>query len=338
MGFYSLAEIISARRTLASRGSFHENAAPMNSANDRIRGSDRALLVSALVLLLPGAAAPQELEPRAYAPNPTGANFVVVAYTRTDGAVLFDPSLPFTDVNAGLNSTLLFYGRTFGLHGRSANAGVAVPYAWGDIEGEVSEESRRIRRSGLGDARLKVSLNLVGAPALPPREFAKRRPRTSLGLSLAVVAPTGQYDPAKLINLGANRWAFKPELGLSVPAGRWVLELYGGAWLFTPNDDFFGSSRREQRPLGTGQAHLSYTFRPRLWIAGNATLYAGGRTTVDGLIRNDYQNNSRFGLTLALPVGRRHSIKLAWATGFATRVGGDFDTLTVAWQTLWFDR
>jgi hypothetical protein len=36
-----------------------------------------------------------------------------------------------------------------------------------------------------------------------------------LGTSLKVTAPTGQYDPTKLINWGANRWGFKPEFGYS---------------------------------------------------------------------------------------------------------------------------
>lgn len=106
-------------------------------------------------------------------------------------------------------------------------------------------------------------------------------------------------------------------------------------WLFGANDDFFGGLRREQEPIGTFQAHVSRTFRPRLWVAADATFYAGGRTTVDGVANPDLQRNSRIGLTLALPIGRRHSVKLTWASGFTTRVGGDFDRVAVAWQTLW---
>ncbi len=228
------------------------------------------------------------------------------------------------------------YSRTFGVFGRSASVGLAVPYLWGTVEGEVFEQHGRVRRSGLGDGRLRLSVNLVGGPALPPGEFAKRRPGSTLGASVVVSAPTGQYDPAKLINLGGNRWAVKPEVGLSHPAGRWVFEAYAGAWLFTDNPDFFGGSVREQGALGTFQAHASYTFRPRLWLAADATYYTGGRTTIGGTLRNDFQKNSRVGLTLAVPVGRRHSVKLSWATGATTRIGGDFQTLAVAWQYLWF--
>jgi outer membrane putative beta-barrel porin/alpha-amylase len=282
------------------------------------------------------AASAQELEPRAYAPNPTGANFVLLAYAHSTGDVVFDPSVPITNVSAHINASALFYGRTFGLLGRSASAAVQLPYVWGTVEGDVFEERRSVYRSGLADLRLRLTANLLGGPALAPREFAQRHPGTTLGASIVVVAPTGQYDPVKLVNVGTNRWAFKPELGLSYPAGHWFVELYGGAWLFTVNDDFFGGSRREQQPLASFQTHVSYVFRPRLWLAVDATFYTGGRTTVDGVEKADLQRNSRLGLTAAIPVKRRSALKVSWARGIMTRIGGDFDTLAVGYQFLWF--
>ena len=297
--------------------------------------SVRAAAAAALVLWAKPAAA-QELEPRAYAPNPTGANFVLLAYAHSTGDVVFDPSVPITDVSARVNMGALFYGRTFGLFGRSASAAVQLPYVWGHVEGDVFEERRNVYRSGLADLRLRLTANLLGGPALRPREFAERRPRTTLGASIVVVAPTGQYDPSKLVNVGTHRWSFKPEVGLSHPAGHWFVELYGGAWLFSDNDNFFGGSRREQQPLASFQTHVSYVFRPRLWLAADATFYTGGRTTVDGVEKADLQRNTRLGLTLAVPVKRRSALKISWARGLMTRIGGDFDTLAVGYQFLWF--
>src|SRR4030095_2451947 len=151
----------------------------------------------------------QELEPRAYSPNPTGVNFLVLGYGRSTGDVLFDASAPVSDVHARLNSGVGGYGRTFALFDHSATATVVVPYVWGDVAGNVGENRREVSRSGLGDARLRLSINLIGGPALTPVEFSKRTPQTTLGVSLTVVPPVGQYDPAKLINLGSNRWALK---------------------------------------------------------------------------------------------------------------------------------
>jgi hypothetical protein len=291
-----------------------------------------------ILLLGAAGAGAQELTPRAYAPMPTGGNIAMLSYGRSSGGVLFDPSLPVEDVQATIHSGALLYGHSLALFGRSANAVIALPYAWGEMDGLLAGEYQRITRSGLADLRGQLTVNVLGGPALTPREFASQHPTTILGLSLAVVAPSGQYDPAKLINIGSNRWSFKPEVGFSRTKGRWYLELYGGVWVFTDNGDFFGGSIREQDPIGTFQAHVSYTFKPRLWLAGDATFYTGGRTTVDGLAKADLQRNSRLGVTLALPLGRRSAFKVAWATGFTTRIGADFDSLGVAFQTVWFGR
>jgi hypothetical protein len=300
-------------------------------------GKPRALAgLAALAFFAIGEVGAQELEPRAYSPNPTGANFVLLVYGHTSGGVVFDPSVPFENVDARINTTALFYGRTFGLFGRSASAAIQLPYVWGTVVGDVFEERRSVYRSGLGDLRLRLTTNLLGGPALSPREFAKRKPATTLGASLLVTTPTGQYDPTKLINVGTNRWAFKPELGLSHPAGRFFLELYAGAWLFTENPDFFGGSQRSQSPLFALQSHVTYSFRPRVWLAGDATFYTGGQTTVDGVQKADLQRNTRLGLTLALPVTRRSGLKVSWARGVVTRIGGDFTTLAAGYQFLWF--
>ncbi|HSN71934.1 MAG TPA: transporter [Steroidobacteraceae bacterium] len=279
---------------------------------------------------LPGAA--QELEPRAYSPNPVGVTFVLGSYNRSTGDVLFDPSLPFSDVEAQLNAGAFGLGRTFGLFGRSATAAIALPYVWGDISGNVNEEASAITRSGPADTRLRLSVNLIGGPALTPAEFMRREPRTTLGASLTVIAPSGEYDPAKLINIGSNRWSFKPEFGLSVPWRRWFFDAYAGVWLFTDNGDFFGGNERAQDPIYSIQLHASYTFRPSLWIALDSTWYEGGRTELNGVHNDDEQSNVRIGLTLSVPLIRQHSLKLSWSDGATTRVGGDFVTYGIAWQ------
>lgn len=279
----------------------------------------------------------QELEPRAYSPNPTGVNFLVAGYARSAGGVLFDPSLPFSDVEAELNALVAGYGGTFGLFGRSANVAIAVPYVWGDVSGNIGEDRRAITRSGMGDIKLKLAVNLVGGELLSPAEFAQRIPKTTLGASIAVAAPTGQYDATKLVNIGTNRWAFKPELGVSHPMGSWFLDAYAGVWMFTNNDVFYGGQRREQESIVSFQVHVSYAFRPRLWLAANATYYRGGETTIDGVPRADLQENTRVGLTMSVPLGKAQSLKLAWSDGTTTRIGGDFTVYGLTWQYMWFD-
>ncbi len=297
-----------------------------------------ALFSCMLAFLGAASASAQSLEPRAYSPNPVGANFAIANYGYQTGGVVFDASLPFSDVTAKINSGTLVYLRTFGLFGRSASAGLAVPYAWGSVEGDVQEEHRRITRSGFADLQSRLTVNLLGGPAMTPGEFAARTPSTTLGFNLVTVAPTGQYFPDKLINIGGNRWAFKTELGLSQPVGKWAFEAYAGTWFFTPNDDFYGGQRRTQQPIWAFQGHVSYTFRPRLWLAASATYYTGGRTSLDGEPRADLQKNARISLTGSVPLGRRQSLKLFWAKGATTSIGANFTTYSVSYQFLWFDR
>ena len=295
------------------------------------------MLLLAVTGSMPAAA--QELEPRAYSASPIGANFLLVGIGRSSGDVVFDPTVPITDVHADINAATVGVGRTFNLAGRQALVTAALPYAWGDISGRVAEQAQSITRSGLTDARLKVSVNLWGTPALKPAEFVRHPPRTNIGTSLSVTPPSGQYLADKLINIGTNRWAFKPEIGLSHPRGRWWLELAGGVWLFTSNDQFYpGEALRTQAPLFVFQSHVSYNVTRRAWAAFDATWYGGADVSVNGGPPASRQNNTRVGGTLSLPVGARQSLKIAYSTGASTRTGSDFSTIAVAWQYLWFDR
>jgi hypothetical protein len=297
------------------------------------------LLAALAVLAVAAPAAPQELEPKAYSASPVGVAFFVAAFARSSGDVVFDPTLPLTDVDARINGTLLATGYTFGLWNRLALVSGALPYAWGDVTGRVFEEARSVTRSGLADARFKLSVNLVGNPAMRAREFSKSPRKTILGASLTATAPAGQYDPTKLINLGTNRWSFKPEVGVAVPKGRWDADAYVGVWLFTDNPDFYpgGQARSQDRVLAL-QAHVSYTFLPRLWAAIDATWYEGGAARVGGGAPSGSMSNSRLGVTMSLPVGRTQSLKVAYSSGVAVRTGSNFKTFSVGWQRLWLTK
>ena len=284
------------------------------------------------------AAIAQDLEPRAYAASPTGVNFLAVVAGRSTGGVLVDPSLPVEDVNSSISSLTVGFGRTFDLFNRMALLAAAAPIVWLEATGRIGEDAARATRTGFADPRIKLSVNLLGGQALSAREFAGAPRRTIVGTSISVAAPVGQYDRSKLINLGANRWAFKPEIGFSHLLGKWTVDGYAGVWFFTKNDAFYtGQSRRTQKPIVAIQGHVSYTLKPRLWLAADATWYAGGRSTVNGVSKGDLQRNSRIGATLSLPLRGQQSLKIAGSTGATTRVGADFTTIAAAWQISWID-
>jgi hypothetical protein len=240
-----------------------------------------------------------------------------------------------------VNGVTTGYGHTFPLFGRFASAAISVPYAFGSINGNVGEEHTRITRSGLGDLRLRFVVNLLGGPALTMKEFRARKPETTLGFSLVVVAPTGQYSNEKLINIGTNRWAFRPEFGLSYPTGRWTLEASAGVWLFLDNKHAYpGENVRSQAPLFAFQAHGGYTFGPGSGSRSASTFYGGGRTSTNGVpVRRGSQQPGR--RDVSLPFARRHSIKFLAATNVSARVGSRStrtDRLSVSLARLGFPR
>jgi hypothetical protein len=275
------------------------------------------------------------MEPRAYANSPIGLNFLIAGYGYLWGDVLVDPSLPVKDVDAKVHAAVVTYARVLDFWGQSGTLALGVPYAWLSANGEVEGQPRSVDRSGLGDITLRVAVNLYGAPALSLEEFRDYRQDTIVGVSLLVTAPAGEYDSERLINIGTNRWSFKPEAGISKALGRWTLEAAAGVTFFTDNDEFLGDKVREQDPLHSLQGHLIYTFNPRLWAALDATYYTGGRTSVNGARNDDRQENSRWGATLARTLDKNNSIKLYFSSGVTARTGTDFHGLGMAWQYRW---
>jgi hypothetical protein len=286
------------------------------------------------------AAAAQDLEPRAYSASPVGTNFVGIGFGRSSGDIAFDPTLPITNANATLYTPALGFGRSFGIFGKQALFAATLPYAWGNVSGDVGDQRGSVYRSGLADARTRLSINLRGSPAMTVAEFARRpHRRLIIGTSLTINSPAGQYDNTKLINLGTNRWAFKPEVGISYPIKKVDLDFYAAIWFFTENKSFYtGHSVRSQDPLPALQAHASYTIRRGLWTAIDATWYSGGASTVNDGIPSQRQNNSRLGATFSYPFAKGHSFKFSYSSGVTGNVGSKFRTISGGWQYVWFGR
>jgi hypothetical protein len=296
----------------------------------------RTLLVSIVwIVTTASAARAQELLPNAYGVAPVGMNLVTLGTSFNKGDLAFDPSAPIEDGRASILASTIGYGRTLSLAGRSAQIAAVVPYLRGDAQGLLLGQFQQVSRSGLGDSIVRFGINVYGAPAMRLKEFAAYRTKTNVGVSLTVQAPLGQYDPKKLINLGNNRWAFKPEVGVTRARGRWTYEVYGGAWLFTDNTNYYGGVRREQAPILSAQFHLLYAFRRGLWLGGDANFWTGGRVTVNGVANLELQKNSRAGVTFAMPLNRRQSLRLAYSRGAYTTIGADFNSFGVSYAYVW---
>jgi len=286
-------------------------------------------------LLSAAPACAQDIEPRQYANTPAGVNFLISGYAYTEGGLSFDPALPITNPELETNSAVFGFARSLDFGGRSGKIDVIVPYTWLSGSADLNGEPVTREVDGPSDPRFRISVNLYGAPSLTMKEFPAYRQDLIVGVALQVSAPWGQYDDERAVNIGTNRWFFKPSIGVSKAVGPWILEATTAVTLYTDNTDFFGGKTREQDPLYSVGTHVIRSFRRGIWGSVDATFFTGGSTTVDGVAEPNRQRNWRVGATLALPVNPRNSLKLYASSGVSSRTGNDFDLLGVAWQYRW---
>ena len=296
-----------------------------------------------MTFLVIGPLEAQDLAPRAYLIAPTHSNAVILAYSHFGGGLEFEGAIPITGATATANVSALSYYYTFNFFGRTASFTAGVPYGVANFQGTVFDAPKQAYRSGLLDSFARFSVNLKGGPAMKPAQFVKWQQKVLLGASLKIVAPSGQYDPTRLINWGNNRWGIKPEFGYSQRWGHWILDGYAAVWFFTTNSQFFshnayypGVQRQTQNPIGAIETHLSYDFKPRLWVSLDGNFWFGGKTSLNG-VENPVtlQRSSRVGITGSVPVSKHHSLKVSYSNGAYISYGGNYQNLTFAWQYSW---
>ena len=295
------------------------------------------LYIVLLLMLAPALAVGQELTPRAYWPAPQGTQVLTVGAVYTDGDIIPDPSLPINGVDSTISTGVLGYLHTIDFFGRTGHLILEQAYSQGDTSFDYLDLGLvDVDYSGTGDLAATLSVNLMGAPAMNAEEFAelRRNPRPILGASLKVVAPTGRYDNEKLLNVGANRWAAKVELGyMTVLNPKWLLEFELGVWAFDDNDDFLGLTRK-QGSIKAVELHLVRRFSPGFWASLDLNGYRGGQSEIGGRRLDDLQRDSKVGFTFVFPIARKHGLKFGYSMGSVNDSGEDFDVYQVSYQRI----
>ncbi len=297
------------------------------------------LLLSLLaVMVLPCYAL--EPEPSKWNHLPIDTNFVGLAYAYTEADILLDPALLLEDVDMELDSWVVKYIHTFKLFDKSARVDVTQAYQEGEWTGLLDGVPASTSRSGLGDTKVRFAVNLYGAPPLKGKEFAAYRAKTKsgtiVGMGLVVHLPTGDYQKDKLINLGKNRYTFRPQLGAIRNMGKWTVGATGEMAFFTDNDDFFNGNRLEQEPMYIMYGHLVYTFEPGFWVGAGLGYDYGGEASINGVDKDDKKQNVGWVLSLAYPLGRTTGLRVTYV-GTETKedTGLDSNTLSVSLSFLW---
>src|SRR5215467_11035838 len=261
------------------------------------------------VFYFPNQACAQFNDPRTYENTPVGTNQLELGYAYVHANASIDTSLIITGAQLNLNQGTVDYTRYFGFLHRLMWVEAGVPVA--GLAGSVSGTNIHGSVTGAGDSSYSLAMLLKGGPALSVAQFEHYEPTTTLGASLTVTAPTGLYNPNKILNVGSDRWSFKPEIAVSHPFGpeqKWQFDAYANVYFFTDNTSYHGAEILRQEPLPGIEGHMSYSFSNSVWASLDTRYSFRGSTLVNGENQNNSQQNFILGSEVTVSLNRRNSL------------------------------
>lgn len=305
---------------------------------NRIALRAMAWAVAALFFCSPGFA--QDLEPRRWSQLPTGQNFLSMTYAHTNGDINVDPTIGIEDAKMKVDTALAGYVRGFKLAGRSARIEVRQAWQTGRWDGIVNGLPKTVERDGFSDTIVRVAINLVGPPPLAAREYgaylATHESETIVGAAMAVHLPTGEYFDDKIINLGNNRFTFRPQLGMQHRRRNWTFEATAMAWIYTDNDDFFNGKRLEQDNFYTLDGTAIYSFKSGIWAAVSAGIGVGGRSRIDGIRNNDRRKDVGWAIAAGFPISRQLGVRVRYFDSNRLNfIGNNSQTFSIGLSASW---
>jgi hypothetical protein len=289
-----------------------------------------------VVLRSPDQLYAQFTDPRTYGNTPVGVNQLKLAYTyaRTDASI--DTSLIVAGAEFNLHQGTLEYSRYFSFFHRVAWVKASVPLA--GLNGSVSGTNIRGSTTGTGDSSYELAMLVKGGPAISVTQFENYRQTTSVGVSIIISPPTGQYNANKVLNLGSNRWSFMPEIGISHPFGpkqKWVVDAYANAYFYNDNTSFHGVEILRQQALPGLEGHISYSCTPNLWVSLDTRYSFRGDTIVNGTDQNDAQQNFTLGSELNVSINPRNLLVFKFAKALVHQNGTAFTGFSLEYIYTW---
>jgi hypothetical protein len=299
----------------------------------------KRLLVACFALAvfhLPDEACAQFTDPRSYDNSPAGTNQLELSYSYVHANASIDTSLIITGANFNLNQGTVDYTRYLGLLHRLMWLEAAVPVA--GLSGAISGTNIQGSTSGAGDSSYALGALLKGGPALTVAQFEDYKPTTTLGVSLTITAPTGSYHAVKILNLGSDRWSFKPEIALSHPFGpehKWEFYAYANASFYTDNTSYHVREILRQEPLPGLEGHISYSFDDRVWAALDTRYSFRATTSLDGISQNNAQQNFILGSEVNISLNSRHSLVFEFAKALVHHNGPALVGFSLKYDYTW---
>lgn len=293
-----------------------------------------------MILWLSHPVAAQDLEIRRWNHLPADKNFITANYGRTEGDISLDPALRIENAKVELDTWLLGYIRTFELLDRTARVEVRQAWQSGTWSGLLDGTQTSVSREGLSDTFVRFAVNLVGAPPLDGKAYAEYRAATKVetivGAALGVNLPTGDYLKDKLINLGSNRFTFRPQIGVHQQYYNWSFEATGTASVYTENSSFFNGNELDQAPYYAVDASIDYSFSSGIWASLSAAVGVGGLSTVNGVEKADRREDFGWSVSAGFPIAPSLGFKATYLEAdHWARVGIASQTVSVGLVGSW---
>jgi hypothetical protein len=291
---------------------------------------------SLAVLAFPEQLYAQFTDPRTYDNAPVGVNEVELDYSYAHSNTSIDTSVIIAGAELNLNQGTVSYTRNFDFVHRLSWVEAGVPLA--GLGGSVTGTNIHGSSTGTGDTSYELAMLLKGGPALSVAQFKNYKPTTTVGISLTITAPTGLYHPDRLLNLGSNRWSFKPEIAVSHPFGpkqKWELDGYANAYFYTDNTSYHGMKTLRQHALPGLEGHISYSFLSNLWASLDTRYSFGGDTFVNGVNQSDGQQNFTLGSEVNVSLNPQNSLVFEFAKALVHQNGPDFTGFAVKYLYSW---
>jgi len=156
-----------------------------------------------------------------------------------------------------------------------------------------------------------------------------------IGFSPCVTIPLGNYHSDRLLNLGENRWTFKPEIGVVKGLGEGLfVDFVVNGKLYTGNDEFFTGVKKvkkSQEPLLGLETHLSYNVTKKWFVSLDYFYFSGGETEVDGEKMRDEKDNHALGFSMFWGVGGSQQLMFEYLNNFAVENGTAVQTFGMRW-------
>lgn len=171
-----------------------------------------------------------------------------------------------------------------------------------------SDLNLTLHATGLGDV---IFLPTIGHGVT---QNEANKTHTWYALTTYITAPTGKYDPARLLNVGQNRWVVNPLLMIGQRFWRAItLEAMGNIAFYYDNDEYRVASgalagrelRLRQQPTLGGALHLGVDLHPMFFVSAGYLAQANGRRDIllpDGTGRVETVRNDLFTFRLSFGI------------------------------------